>query len=212
MVHSIGKEVRYALMNMPRFMSPKLPCPYLDTKKDLAMRNLLLGTCCVVAIGCGMPNTPATSHDANSDAPTSVTAQRPVNTEYPPGTRPGLEGAPADVQEGQPATDLDRPTLTDPVDRTNTGINERDRADNAKTPFDQHENSRDIDITAKIREQIVDTEMSINAQNVKIVTEDGKVTLRGPVANEDEKKQIEDIASTVAGAENVTNQLEVQDE
>lgn len=174
------------------------------------MRNLLLGMFCIVAVGCNMAEPPATSHDASSDAPTSVTAQRPVNTEYPSETRPGLEGTPVNPPASQPADDLQRPTLTDPIDPDNTEINERDRADDAKTPFDQHENSRDIDITAKIREQIVDTEMSINAQNVKIITEAGRVTLRGPVANEEEKKRIEEIATTVAGAGNVTNQIEVE--
>jgi osmotically-inducible protein OsmY len=92
----------------------------------------------------------------------------------------------------------------------NTGVNERDRSSTAKTPIDQNENQSDIDITASIRKQVVDTQMSVDAQNVKIITQDGKVTLRGPVANADEKKRIEDIAHKVAGVDKVDSQLEVK--
>ena len=97
----------------------------------------------------------------------------------------------------------------EPVDRTNTGVNVRDRDSNAKTPLDQNENKADIDITAKIRQQVVDTKMSVKAQNVKIITQDGKVTLRGPVETAAEKTRIEEIARAVAGVNNVDNQLDV---
>ena len=96
------------------------------------------------------------------------------------------------------------------VKRDNTEVNVRDRTDAAKTPIDQNENQKDIDITANIRKRVVDTKMSVNAQNVKIITQDGKVTLRGPVKSEEEKTQIEKMAHEVAGAANVDNQLEVQ--
>src|ERR1051325_8304845 len=76
------------------------------------------------------------------------------------------------------------------VDRDNTAVNDRDRDSATKTPIDQNENQADIDITANIRKRVVDTKMSVNAQNVKIITQDGKVTLRGPVKSEDEKTQI----------------------
>jgi len=91
----------------------------------------------------------------------------------------------------------------------NTGVNVRDRDGDAKTPLDQNENRTDIDITAEIRKRVVDTKMSIDAQNVKIITQDRKVTLRGPVKSPDEKKQVEDIARSVAGADKVDSQLEV---
>jgi hyperosmotically inducible periplasmic protein len=94
--------------------------------------------------------------------------------------------------------------------RDNTEVNVRDRSEATKTPIDQNENQKDIDITANIRKRVVDTNMSVNAQNVKIITQDGKVTLRGPVKSEDEKAQIEKLAHEVAGPENVDNQLEVQ--
>jgi hyperosmotically inducible protein len=52
--------------------------------------------------------------------------------------------------------------------------------------------------------------MSVTAHNMKIITQDGKVTLRGPVKSDDEKKQIEKIARSVAGNDNVDSQLEVE--
>src|SRR6476661_3478475 len=94
--------------------------------------------------------------------------------------------------------------------RDNTEVNVRDRTDAVKTPIDQNENQTDIDITANIRKRVVDTKMSVNAQNVKIITQDGQVTLRGPVKTADEKKQIEDIAHAVAGAGNVDSQLDIE--
>jgi len=109
-------------------------------------------------------------------------------------------------------TKEDEAAVTEPADRTNTGVNVRDRDSTAKTPLDQNENKADIDITAEIRKQVVATKMSVNAQNVKIITQDGKVTLRGPVNTAAEKTSIQDIARAVAGNSNVDNQLEVNDE
>jgi hyperosmotically inducible protein len=118
----------------------------------------------------------------------------------------------AGCNEGKPAASKPAPAAPDgtAVQRDNTEVNVRDRTDAAKTPIDQNENKKDIDITANIRKRVVDTKMSVNAQNVKIITQDGKVTLRGPVKSDDEKAQIEKMAREVAGPANVDNQLEVQ--
>jgi hyperosmotically inducible protein len=91
----------------------------------------------------------------------------------------------------------------------NTGINTRDRDDAAVTPIDQNENQQDIDVTAGIRKRIMDANLSVNASNVKIMTQDGNVTLRGPVNSEDEKNQIERLAKEQPGAKNVANELEI---
>ena len=114
----------------------------------------------------------------------------------------------------EPATRVtaNHPTTAEPVDRTNTGVNVRDRDSTAKTPIDQNENQTDIDITAEVRQRVVETKMSVNAHNVKIITQDGTVTLRGPVKTEEEKRTIEQIALTAAGANKVDNQLEVNDD
>jgi len=91
----------------------------------------------------------------------------------------------------------------------NTAVNQRDRSDAAKTPIDQNENQKDVGITAEIRSRVVKTATSTDAHNVKIITQDGRVTLRGPVKNADEKKVIEDIAREVAGKDHVDSHLEV---
>ncbi len=92
----------------------------------------------------------------------------------------------------------------------NTKTNERDRDPTAKTPLDQNENKGDIDITASIRKAVMDEDdLSINAKNCKIITADGVVTLRGPVASEEEKTTIEGLAKGVDGVKSVDNQLEV---
>jgi osmotically-inducible protein OsmY len=102
--------------------------------------------------------------------------------------------------------ETDPPAATAP---DNTAVNVRDRDEAAKTPINQNENQPDVDLTAAIRKRVVDTELSVNAQNVKIITQDGKVTLRGPVDSAEEKKQVEEIAKAIAGAGNVDSQLEL---
>lgn len=97
-----------------------------------------------------------------------------------------------------------------PMDPANTGVNVRDRDGTPKTAFDQSEKSADVKITADIRKRVVDTDMSTSAHNVKIITQDGKVTLRGPVQNTDEKERIEKIAMDVAGGNMVESQLEIK--
>jgi len=115
-------------------------------------------------------------------------------------------------EETSPAGATNNPPAGNTRDVDNTANNKRDQSEVAKTAIDQNENQADIDITANIRKRVVDTQMSINAQNVKIITQDGKVTLRGPVKSADEKKQIQEMAVAVAGEGNVDNQLEVEAE
>ena len=78
------------------------------------------------------------------------------------------------------------------------------------TADDQKMNPADRAITQKIRKALHDdSALSMYAHNIKIITQDGKVTLRGPVRSEEEKTSIEAKAVAVAGAGNVTNQLEI---
>jgi sporulation protein YlmC with PRC-barrel domain len=93
----------------------------------------------------------------------------------------------------------------------NTARNVRDRNDQTLTPLDQGNSQADIDITAQIRKEIIaNKDMSIDAKNVKIITKDGHVTLRGPVNTAEEKRLIGEIAERIASAGNVDNQLEVK--
>jgi hyperosmotically inducible protein len=96
------------------------------------------------------------------------------------------------------------------VEADNSGRNVRDRNDQTKTPGDQSENEADRTITQNIRQVITaDDSLSTNAKNVKIITNDGTVTLRGPVKSEKEKVEIEAKAKQVAGVKRVDNQLEI---
>jgi osmotically-inducible protein OsmY len=92
----------------------------------------------------------------------------------------------------------------------NSGRNVRDRDNQTKTPGDQSENEADRTITQNIRQALTaDDSLSTNAKNVKIITNDGTVTLRGPVKSEKEKTDIEAKAKQVAGVKRVDNQIEV---
>ena len=78
------------------------------------------------------------------------------------------------------------------------------------TADQQKMNPADRAITQKIRKAVHDdTSLSTYAHNIKIITQDGKVTLRGPVRSEEEKNSLQAKAVTIAGQENVTNQLEI---
>ena len=96
------------------------------------------------------------------------------------------------------------------VEPDNSGRNVRDRDDQNKTTGDQSENEADRTITQNIRRAVTaDGSLSTNAKNVKIITNNGMVTLRGPVKSEKEKAEIEAKAKQVAGVKSVDNQLEV---
>jgi hyperosmotically inducible periplasmic protein len=148
------------------------------------MKYFILGIVCALVCGCSQNNPRASDANSTTEGATSRTVNRPITNEEPAAT-------------------------TEPIDRTNTGINVRDRENTAITPMDQNENKADIALTADIRKRIVETTMSVDAHNVKIITQDGKVTLRGPVNTQEEKQRIEEIAKDVAGADKVDSQLEV---
>jgi len=91
----------------------------------------------------------------------------------------------------------------------NTERNVRDRDNTTLTPEDQKETKKDIKITAKIRQALIrDKSLSVDAQNAKIITRNGVVTLRGPVASEAEKMKLQKIAKKTKGVVQVDNQLE----
>jgi osmotically-inducible protein OsmY len=93
----------------------------------------------------------------------------------------------------------------------NTKVNKRDRASGAVTADQQKNNRSDRDLTKEIRKAVeADKSLSTYAHNVKIITQDGAVTLKGPVKSEDEKKQIVAKAEEVAGSGKVTDQLSVK--
>ena len=105
----------------------------------------------------------------------------------------------------------DNNSATEPA-ADNTARNERDASDDSKTSGDQSESPEDIKITAAIRRAIVaDDSLTMTATNVKIITADGKVTLRGPVKTAAEKTKIAELAKKEAGKATIDNQLEVKE-
>ena len=110
-------------------------------------------------------------------------------------------GAFALAQEPAP-----QPTAPD-----NTKVNERDRSQKEPAADQQEDNRSDRDITQQIRQSIMnDKSLSTYAHNVKIFTQYGQVTLKGPVRSEDEKKTIEAKATEVAGDGKVTSELNIK--
>ena len=96
-------------------------------------------------------------------------------------------------------------------DADNTGKNTRDRDDQAMTSGDQGGSAADREVTANIRKAVVsDDSLSTNAHNVKIITQNGVVTLRGPVKSAAEKASVAAKARQVAGVKRVDDQLEIE--
>jgi hypothetical protein len=129
----------------------------------------------------------------------------------PSGTGPGVDSAPAPPPAAGPA-----PAPATAPDATkaapdNTKVNERDRNAAAPTPMDQGQNETDLKITQQIRQAVMaDGSLSFTAKNVKIITQNGKVTLRGPVNTAQERSAIEAAARKVAGTAQIDNQIEVK--
>ena len=157
-------------------------------------------------------------------------AQQPSDQSAPPQSIPQTDQqapqtSPADQQPGaQPSasqTDQQAPQTPPPADQQsapqtappadNTKMNERDRSANEPTADRQKDNRSDREMTQQVRKAIVkDKSLSTYAHNVKVITQNGMVTLKGPVRSEEEKKAIEAKAAEVAGPDKVTNQLDVK--
>ena len=92
----------------------------------------------------------------------------------------------------------------------NTKVNKRDQNQKQPTADQQKENRPDREITRDIRRSITnDKGLSTYARNIKIITQNGNVTLRGPVRSEEEKRTIEAKANDVAGASHVKSEIEI---
>ncbi|WP_233561662.1 BON domain-containing protein [Sorangium cellulosum] len=131
-----------------------------------------------------------------------------------------VAAAACDRAEGTPRSDDNKATVPGevaqrannptPAAADNTDKNDRDRDPAALTPGDQGENEADRTITQKIRQAVVANDtLSMNAKNVKIITNGQVVTLRGPVKSDKEKADIAAIAQGIPGVQRVDNQLEV---
>src|SRR5213080_4964695 len=93
----------------------------------------------------------------------------------------------------------------------NTATNERDRSGETKTSGDQSNNSADLKVTQAIRRALMkDRELSTTAKNIKIITANGQVTLRGPVKTSQEKAKVDQIARSATGGAQIDDQLDVK--
>jgi hyperosmotically inducible protein len=93
----------------------------------------------------------------------------------------------------------------------NTKVNQRDQQSNEPTAEQQKDNRSDRDLTQQIRQAIVkDKTLSSYAHNVKVITQNGQVTLKGPVRSDHEKRAVEAKAAEIAGQDKVTSELDVK--
>jgi len=93
----------------------------------------------------------------------------------------------------------------------NTTVNQRDRNPNEPTADLQKNNPSDRDITQQIRRAIMkDKSLSSYAHNVKVITQNGQVTLKGPVRSDEEKRAIEAKATEIVGENKVTSELDIK--
>jgi hyperosmotically inducible protein len=98
-----------------------------------------------------------------------------------------------------------------PTEPDNTKVNERDKDSSQPTADQQKENPSDRDITRQIRQSVMkDKSLSSYAHNVKIISQNGMVTLKGPVRSDDEKHAVEAKAADVVGQDKVSSELEVK--
>lgn len=109
------------------------------------------------------------------------------------------------IAVAQPAQDTQQPQPDDTKKNLPTNHRDANRADQ------QGNGSSDVDITRKIRQAVVkDRSLSSYAHNIKIITRNGMVELKGPVGSQEEKDSIGAKATEIAGASNVKNDLTVK--
>ena len=128
-----------------------------------------------------------------------------------------LTSAAALLPGQEPAPKPDTTTKSDTVasqEKTskpdNTRVNQADRAPGAVTADQQKNNKSDRETARQIRKALVgDKSLSTYAHNIKVIAQNGTVTLKGPVRTEDEKKTVESKAAEVAGAGNIKNEITV---
>jgi osmotically-inducible protein OsmY len=106
--------------------------------------------------------------------------------------------------------DTNRSSSSSRTEADNTGRNVRDRSDATLTPGDQGSSEADVEITRNVRRAITaNDQLSTIAKNIKIITVNGKVTLRGPVKSAQEQQLIQSAVQSL-GITSVDNQLEVE--
>lgn len=195
-----GKDYEYApVPNRARGETDK------ETINTQTLKNLRVGEHVVVGYDAGMIRNDvyvvfkANYSELNSEERVnSIDGRNATGTAVvtPPATNRNAPAQPVDTAK--------------PVAADNSKINQRDRNRDEVTADQQKQNTPDIELTRNIRRAVVqDDTLSTYAHNCKIITQNGNVTLKGPVKSADEKAAIEKKALEIAGQGHVTNQLDV---
>jgi hyperosmotically inducible periplasmic protein len=99
-------------------------------------------------------------------------------------------------------------TQDQPAD--NTKVNQRDRNTSEPTADRQKENPTDRQLAQQIRKALMkDKSLSTDAHNVKVIAQNGRVSLKGPVKSDEEKQAVESKAAQIAGSDKVTSEIQV---
>jgi hypothetical protein len=195
------------------------------------MRGWIIIGCAALAASCASKKStdePAQYAETETTAPSQPETTASPNereTMVPASRQPGAPGEEHAAQTGteNPGANTGNqgsgPTTTwttnepqsTPSQSNDIPTTNRDQSAGTTAPTDQTANRSDASITKEVRKAVMaDNSLSNTAKNVKISTSNGKVTLRGVVKNDDERKTIEDDAKEVAGEANVENLLQVK--
>ncbi|HYQ46950.1 MAG TPA: BON domain-containing protein [Polyangiaceae bacterium] len=164
----------------------------------------------------GLATSPAERRTPSATQPTpaitppqsgTTTQAAPPTQEFATGEREPAVGTSSGNAAAAPSDRSSAPR----TDADNSRVNQRDRNSAALTPMDQGSSASDRAITQQIRKDLMnDKTLSFTAKNVKVITIDGKVTLRGPVKSEAERSAIEAAARRATGdGGRVDSQLEI---
>jgi hyperosmotically inducible protein len=92
----------------------------------------------------------------------------------------------------------------------NSKVNQQDRQPTEPTADQQKNNQSDVELTRQIRRSLTkDKSLSTYAHNLKVIAQDGKVTLKGPVRSDQERDTVLSKAAEVAGQKNINDEITV---
>ncbi len=195
------------------------------------MKNSFQHVCVGLSLALALSGTMACSHDKKQETASEVGPSEPASDVDTATARTTREGRVAAHKTTDAVADsLQRPaaaTTSTTDDSTASGSVDSMAAVNAQADnsgvnrlhdgvtgisADQQGNSKsDVETTRRIRRLLtVNKDLSTYAHNVKIITNNGHVTLKGPVRSDAERQVVEDAAVQVAGASNVTSGLEIK--
>jgi hyperosmotically inducible protein len=171
----------------------KTTIPYLDLAATIGLAVVVL------SLSAGCQREGSQSADSNYGPVTNQMVNAP-------------QDSPQDLARQRAAIEREKNRAqTEPLAPDNSRVNVRDRVDTALLPGDQGLTEADRDITEQIRKGLsTDAAYSASAQDVKIMTAQGRVTLRGQVSTQSEKDNIVSLARTIAGSDKVDDQLELK--